>query len=717
MNMKKQLLIACFLIGSLFGGKFALNGQTYKYVLPSGTYTLSYIYEGEGVTITASEFSPGFSGALEIPESLDGKPVLKIGFQAFYQKADLKSVTFPSSLKVIDQQAFKLSGLNTALEFPNGLESIGSSAFSDTKISGTINFPLSLKTLGSLCFANTTNLEYVYFPEGSPVKMIPDEAFVASGIKNISFPQGLTSIGSKAYSQCKRVQDKVITLPSSLTSIGAAAFAFWRRDSGSLLIPEHNDLVQLVIPDDSQLTTIGKNAFRNGRWVGDFTLPSKVTRIEDGVFLRNEQWDGHITLHENLTYIGANAFELMGSTQDLVIPSKVITIGNSAFYGSPFSSILFAPNSELTTLGTSAFRSCFNLSALDLRSITKLHSENASREASPTNPSQYAYMPPYTMVYLPPNSTVKEGEVNFVKDDGVCDNFVVYDNSTTYFPPENRIFDNDRNWLGQNKRIIEGHPTPENFGAFRGCDYKILDTFTAKKATYKNRTFAKEVNKTYTITLPYSATVPAGMDAYELKEKHGKEYYFVKVESRTMTAYRPYLLRVMDISKSLVFGEDTEVVVAKTEDATLEQTAGDNMIFRGTTTNIMNAEARNKKYYTLNGGIWYGIFTKEGATWAPQTFAEAEAMKTQAKSNGFQGYIHSMRAYIEDPVGTMSTKFFMIFDNYADAGATNIEEIENQVKSGNAPIYNVEGHYLGTNLDELPSGNIYIVNGKKIYKY
>lgn len=625
----------------------------------------------------------------------------------------ITSIALPNSLKIIPREALADLPNLVNVTLPDAYTSIGQKAFYNCGISGDIVFPNTLTTLGVSCFSTTRNLKTATFLTGSPVTEIPNNAFYMSSLQNVSLPAGLLKIGDNAYSKCTNMGGFDLELPATLQTIGSAAFALWRKKNDT---PEFTNRNKLIFPANSALTSIGHSAFRNGKWYGDINLPAGITKIDSLTFTRNEQWEGHITLPEGLTEIGKNAFELVGSTQDLLIPAKVINIYDEAFYNSPFSGISFAPGSQLNFLGKSAFKFCFNLSYLDLSNVTNIHATNASRAADVNNTSQYAFMPPYTMVYLPTNSTVKAGEVNFVVN-GQCDYFVVHDQDTEgrYYSIKDRTYPGNRLWLGQERRATPNAPTPENVGLNRGNDYIIQHEFTAKKATYTSRTFAKTLDKTYTVCLPYDATVPAGMRAYTLNQRIDTGFQFLSIpDGQKLKAYQPYVLRVVDPNKSVSFIDDTNdgngVLVKKTADAVLTQTVPtkDQLQFIGTTVNILNADARNKNYHNLSGGIWYPVKTLVDTWTTPNLAAD--------KANGFGGFIHSMRAYVVTPTAG-AAKFLMMFEDIEEALTTDVRSVEKSVNEGIARIYSTDGNYLGLDFDSLPSGRIYIIGGKKVYKF
>lgn len=686
--MDKKFLLHFICLGVLLLFPF-VGAKAQVYTPSDGTYTLNYTVSGSNATITGGTFGSGFTGSLVIPAQVTdaGKTytVTEIKAYAFQKNTSINNLTIPEGLKIIGARAFDTC----------------------TKLTGEVRFPSSLTTIGDVCFARTA-IKKVWFPGNSQVTKIPAGCFDDSGLEEFNLPSGLISIGENAFLSCNMMGNQDVVFPASLQTIGRQAFALWRDVN---IIPEFTDRNKLVFPENSQLTSIGESAFRNGKWYGDLNLPIGITRIEAMTFTRNEQWDGHITLPENLEYIGANAFELVGSTQNLEIPAKVIEIGKEAFYNSPFSGISFKPGAQVKTLGTSVFKYCFNMSYLDLSNVTNMQASNASREASTSNPSQYAYMPPYTMVYLPQGSTVKQGEENFVAN-GICDKFVVYDidkdsQGARYFSIKDRAY-GDRQWIGQERRVTPDAPTPENFNMNRGCDYIIQHPFKATTATYTNRDFAKTKDKTYTVCLPYPAKVPAGLRAYKLNKKMEGGFYFLSVDNGQMEANQPYVLRVVNPDASLVFGNESEVQVPQTIAAVQTETPQDNLIFRGTTGNIFNKEARNHNYHNLSGGIWYPVKTTTSDVWNGTT--------AQDKANGFQGFIRSLRAYIETPQAA-GAKLIMMFDDADDAATTSISSVEQSVKAGTARIYTVDGRYAGTDFDSLPAGRIYIISGKKVYKF
>ena len=88
-----------------------------------GAWEYRLINDGAEVEITG--YKNTLNGDLQIPDSIDGKPVTSIGYSAFYGCSGLTSLELPSGLTSIGMYAFQdCSGL-TSLELPSGLTSIG----------------------------------------------------------------------------------------------------------------------------------------------------------------------------------------------------------------------------------------------------------------------------------------------------------------------------------------------------------------------------------------------------------------------------------------------------------------------------------------------------------------------------------------------------------------------------------------------------------------
>ena len=143
-------------------------------------------------------------------------------------------------------------------------------------------------------------------------------SFSGSKITSVTIPEGVTSIGNSAFSNCTNLAN--ITIPASITSIGNDAFF------------DCTNLTSIAIP--SSVVSIGNSAF-SACSLTSITIPSGVTSIGRDAFSRNQLTS--VTIPDSVTRIGDTAF---GGNQltSVTIGANVIL---SNFYGSPFEKGLF----------------------------------------------------------------------------------------------------------------------------------------------------------------------------------------------------------------------------------------------------------------------------------------------------------------------------------------------------------------------------------------
>jgi hypothetical protein len=114
-----------------------------------------------------------------------------------------------------------------------------------------------------------------------------------------------------------------IEIPASVTSIGNYAFAGGDIPMGLQTVP---------FAPNSQLTSIGRNAFYSCSSLTTITIPASVTSIGDSAFLRCSGLPG-ITIPANVTSIGEYAFSECTSLTSIEIPAGVTSVGRGAFGG------------------------------------------------------------------------------------------------------------------------------------------------------------------------------------------------------------------------------------------------------------------------------------------------------------------------------------------------------------------------------------------------
>ena len=668
--MKKKLLLLLWVLCLLSThvawaqyGTYTANGMTWYYQLEGSPKTATI-----GGTTTGSDYS----GALNIPGSIKhaGKTciVTKIGDDSFRFYTYATALSIPTSVTAIGKAAFFSCNLLTGtLSLPN-VTTIGDQAFYDCNLlTGTLSLPKVI-TIGNgafqRCYGFTGSLS---LPK---VTTIGDDAFDNCFNLNgtLSLPNVVT-IGYSAFKSCKNLNG-TLSLPKA-TTIGEAAFNQCSGFNGSLLLPK--------------TTTIGPNAFSScSGFTGTLSLPN-VTVLGYNAFSSCSGFTGTLSLPK-VTTIGESAFANCSNLTSLSLP-KVTTINKNAFQGcTELTGTLTLPKT-LTTIESLAFLSCSNLKAVTFENGTNLTTITGYQHFLLCNNLQYIDMrgvtlpagfitsrnnypffqgiQPYTMVYLPATAPPAEaGEENFVVGNH-CDKFVIYEQHYSY----------------QSGNV--------------GCDYPIQQDFTATTAEYHNRSFSGSNCKT--LCLPYPATLPIGIRAYEAKiKKSNGEIRFISLGdgdgTLKLAANTPYLLLIID-GGTHTFGTENNALVKETPAAMEVALPDGNTYFGGTTVNIDNATAAGMKAYNLINSEWRPI-----------------------RTDNPNGYIHSFRAYMRTTGPAPAKGFALVLDD--DDTTTGIDSAtEDDVEQGNSPIYTLDGKRMGTDINALPSGEIYIKNGKKFYKF
>ena len=266
---------------------------------PAGKTDKSY-------NITNSVTSIGdyaFNGCSSLTNVTIPNSVTEIGGSAFVGCASLKSITMPNSVTSIGDMAFYKCSSLTSITIPDSVMSIVSSAFSDCSKLRSITIPNSVTSIGAWAFNGCTGLTAINVAMENQNYVSPDGVLYnkdkttiicyPAGTKgnNYKIPDGVTEIGSIAFSRCSSLTS--VTIPNSVTSIGSGAF------NGC------TSLTRVTIP--KSVTKIGWNAFSDCTSLTSITIPNSVISIDWYAF-RGCTSLKSITIPNSVTSIGKNAF-------------------------------------------------------------------------------------------------------------------------------------------------------------------------------------------------------------------------------------------------------------------------------------------------------------------------------------------------------------------------------------------------------------------------
>jgi hypothetical protein len=119
-----------------------------------------------GGKVTIPDCDEAASGALVIPETIEGKPVTSIGNQAFRNCTNLASINIPEGVTSIGNEAFWNCTSLTSVIIPESVTSIGYWAFWNCSSLTSITLPNSITSIGDSVFRGCTSLTSVTISTG-----------------------------------------------------------------------------------------------------------------------------------------------------------------------------------------------------------------------------------------------------------------------------------------------------------------------------------------------------------------------------------------------------------------------------------------------------------------------------------------------------------------------------------------------------------------------
>ena len=249
---------------------------------------------------------------VNIPNTIDGKPVVAIGDFAFCDGNKTDDGFISSDNNIIKK-----------VVIPDGVTSIGENAFYGCVLLESINIPESVTTIGEWAFGGCRNLKSVKIPSG--IKDIEACLFYnCISLEETNIPEGVTNISGLAYSNC--INLKSITIPESVYCLGNAIFDNCTSLT-SVKIPNTLEIIQgNPFPQCKNLKTISVE--KNNPYycmVDGILYTKKMDRV-----IACENHVTSVTILETVKRIENGAFE--GSAiKSITIPRSVSEIGEFAF--------------------------------------------------------------------------------------------------------------------------------------------------------------------------------------------------------------------------------------------------------------------------------------------------------------------------------------------------------------------------------------------------
>lgn len=329
---------------------------------------------------------------------------------------DCSSITFPSTLKKIDSDAFHYNYFISTLDLPDTVTEIGEEAFMMMENLTSVTFGNGITKIPLAAFYECTKLSTIDIP--AYITEVEDEAFYCCPLSSITFHEGLEKIGASSFGVYETNSCKLTSLvfPDSLKSIGSYAFAgqskiksiTFGRDiddigsnafgsNGGCKAPTPTELkatsaalaAGLKVDNGLLISASGKKAmYCIASYSGELnlqegieeilpytfakvnatklTLPSTLKTIDEGAFYSafNSSSKVKVTIPSSVEIIKEGAFYL-SNIDTLTLNDGIVTIEDNAFGSAGLNGILTIPSS-VKTIGKKSFGNNSNLETINL---------------------------------------------------------------------------------------------------------------------------------------------------------------------------------------------------------------------------------------------------------------------------------------------------------------------------------------------------------------
>ena len=331
-------------------GTVEIDGDTLVGVSPDYVNTGTLIIPSTVKKINRS----AFAGCTEInsivfQEDGSGNGIVEIPAYCFNGCEGLTSVTLPSTVKIIGQNAFENCMSLTSITLPRDLVTIKDRAFQNCQALNKVEFNNKLVDIGVLAFNACISLDKIELKEG--VTTILAQSFQNTGAVNVTLPNSLAYVGYGAFISNKKL--KTFNIGSGTTMIEPS------------VVRECSAIEKITIADNNAKYFVKDNCI--------YTKPTEVGGKISLILASPNATN--IVVDPSTKYINNEAFILNKNLQSVTLPEGVVAIYGRAFEGCKSLTTLSIPSS-IQTIGEKVLQGCDSLTTINIPSTAKYITEN-----------------------------------------------------------------------------------------------------------------------------------------------------------------------------------------------------------------------------------------------------------------------------------------------------------------------------------------------------
>ena len=205
-------------------GLFACKEEKIKIPPDDESFSYRALTEEEntvGYSISGAQIAE--NGEVVIPSQYKGLPVTEIDGYAFYECAEITSLTIPESVTAIGDSAFYNCENLKSLTLNGKISDMGELTFAHCEKLESVKIGDKVEEISYYAFFECSALKEVTIP--ASVKSIGESAFsFCTSLKKVTLNEGLEYIGDCAFGGCFDLEEFI--MPQSVTEIGFGVLMF-----------------------------------------------------------------------------------------------------------------------------------------------------------------------------------------------------------------------------------------------------------------------------------------------------------------------------------------------------------------------------------------------------------------------------------------------------------------------------------------------------------